>query len=314
MSEFRVSVITPVYNAAAYVEKAVESAVHLITVSEIILVEDASPDNALEICKQLVAKYDKVKLYRHPNGENRGAGASRNLGIEKSTSPFIAFLDADDCFLPNRFETDEVILRDRLDSDGVYNPTGVVFYSEEGKTKFMKAHLVKPDQLDQYQTQLNGGPGEVYWRLIQGRYGYCHTAGITLRRDVFKKAGLFNTQLRLHQDTDLWIRIAYHHKLVEGASVPVALRGVHSENRIHKANRLSKFKYQLSLFQYFKSKPIPFQYKVSLYKKMVAYHPDRKHTSSKGPGGLVVNFELAILTLRLLPHIFIKHDNIASST
>jgi glycosyltransferase involved in cell wall biosynthesis len=63
-------------------------------------VEDKSPDNALEVCLKLAEKYQRVKLYQHPDQQNHGAGASRNLGIEKATGEFIAFLDADDYYLP----------------------------------------------------------------------------------------------------------------------------------------------------------------------------------------------------------------------
>lgn len=309
MSNFKVSVIMPVYNAAAYLRKAVESAVHLDEVGEVILIEDASPDNALDICQQLTIEYKKVKLFRHPNGENRGAGASRNLGIQKSNYPFIAFLDADDYYLPHRFSVDRKIFESTTEVDGVYNPIGVVYYTEEGMSRFMKAHLVSPEDASKYQTRLRSGPGEVYWRLIQGRYGYCHTDGVTFKKDLFEKSGLFNTELRLHQDTDLWIRLAYHGKLVEGAQEPVAIRGVHSDNRIHNTNRLSKYKYQQSLFEYFKRKPIPFYQKIVLYRKMVAYHPDRKYTSrSKGLSWMMMNIELALFAVRLIPKIFIKSD------
>ena len=96
MNSFEVSVIIPVYNAASYVTKAVESALHSPQVGEIILVEDKSPDNALEVCIQLKNKYDKVKLLQHLNGENRGAGESRNLGIKhgkkRTTAKWFLFL------------------------------------------------------------------------------------------------------------------------------------------------------------------------------------------------------------------------------
>ena len=93
----KISVITPVYNAEKYITQAVESALQFPEVWEIILVEDQSPDNALEVCKTLVTNYpERVKLYQHPDKGNHGAGASRNLAISKATGEFIAFLDADD--------------------------------------------------------------------------------------------------------------------------------------------------------------------------------------------------------------------------
>ena len=95
-----ISVIIPVYNAAAYVRQAVESALAQPEVREVLLVEDGSPDNALEVCQQLAAEHQRVILLHHPNGENRGAGASRNLGMRNAHFPIIAFLDADDYYLP----------------------------------------------------------------------------------------------------------------------------------------------------------------------------------------------------------------------
>lgn len=59
----KISVITPVYNAEKYIAKAVESCLQFAEVYEVILVEDQSPDNALEVCKNLAEKYDRVKLF-----------------------------------------------------------------------------------------------------------------------------------------------------------------------------------------------------------------------------------------------------------
>ncbi|MBH2023635.1 MAG: glycosyltransferase, partial [Flavobacteriales bacterium] len=78
----KISVIIPVYNAEKYVSQAVESALQLDEVFEIILVEDKSPDNALEVCKELAEKHERVKLFQHPDQGNHGAGASRNLGLD----------------------------------------------------------------------------------------------------------------------------------------------------------------------------------------------------------------------------------------
>ncbi len=65
MREFKFSVIIPVYNAAAYVRHAVESALAQPETAEVILIEDGSPDNALEICENLASEFEKVKLLRH---------------------------------------------------------------------------------------------------------------------------------------------------------------------------------------------------------------------------------------------------------
>ncbi|WP_251040557.1 glycosyltransferase family 2 protein [Chryseobacterium sp. ISL-6] len=123
MNTMKISVIIPVYNAEKYVSNAIESALQFEEVHEVILIEDNSPDNALEVCKKMSEKYEKVKLYQHPDKRNHGAGASRNLGIEKSSGEFIAFLDADDYFLPNRFDAEKELFKDPKASSVLFSCT-----------------------------------------------------------------------------------------------------------------------------------------------------------------------------------------------
>ena len=131
----KISVITPVYNAEKYITQAVESALQFPELYEIILVEDKSPDNALEVCKKLAEKHDRVKLFQHPDKGNHGAGASRNLGMKNATGDFIAFLDADDYYLPNRFDAERELFKNP-EVDGVYGAIGVHYYSEKAKEQY----------------------------------------------------------------------------------------------------------------------------------------------------------------------------------
>jgi glycosyltransferase involved in cell wall biosynthesis len=252
---FTVSVIIPVYNAEKYVRLAVESAVHLPEVGEIILVEDGFQDNALEICKQLVNKYPKVKLYRHPNGENRGAGASRNVGISKAQFDFISFLDADDLYLPHRFTKAAQIFKNDANVDGVYEPVGLHFYSENGKNMYMQFEQLTPKQLEVHHSKIHKRleGKDVFENFFIANTGRFQTDGLTLKKEVIKYAGTFNESLRLHQDHELWIRIAYHCNLVPGEfDNPVALRGLHDENRItRQKSRHSNYLYCEALFEYF---------------------------------------------------------------
>ena len=91
--------------------------------------EDGSEDESLSVCKKLQNNYARVKLYTHPENMNKGAGATRNLGIEKATSEFISFLDADDFFLPNRFDIEREIFKNNPNADGVYGAIGCHYYN-----------------------------------------------------------------------------------------------------------------------------------------------------------------------------------------
>ncbi|CAA7392622.1 glycosyltransferase family 2 protein [Chryseobacterium fistulae] len=128
----RITVIIPVYNSEHYIGRAVESALQFEEVMEVLLIEDQSPDNALEVCHNLTEQYDRVKLFQHSDRGNHGAGASRNLGIENARGDFLAFLDSDDYYLPNRFDREKELFQNP-EVDGVYGALGVEYYSEYAK-------------------------------------------------------------------------------------------------------------------------------------------------------------------------------------
>jgi glycosyltransferase involved in cell wall biosynthesis len=230
---FKVSIIMPVYNAEAYLRKAVESAVYLDEVGEIILVEDQSPDNALALALTLEQEFDKVSVYQHPDRGNHGAGASRNLGIEKARCEYIAFLDADDYYLPNRFTKDKAVFATHADCEGVYGCVGTCFYSEQAKTQFFEKGFGCQETL----TLTGEVPPEDVFKVLFYKHAYItgefHTNGITLKKTVFHNVGHFNTALRLRQDIHLWKRLAAFCRLYTGEiEKPIAMRGIHASNRM----------------------------------------------------------------------------------
>ncbi len=226
----KISVIIPVYNAEKYVTNAVESALQFDEVAEVILVEDQSPDNALEVCKTLAEKHVRVKLFQHPDKGNHGAGASRNLGMEKATEDFIAFLDADDFFLHNRFDAERELFKNP-EVEGVYGAIGVHYWSEKAREQY---HAVYGNKLTTvYKKHL---PEEVFPGLIgmRGSFGLFSIDALTIRKSALEKMDdLMKTDLKLHQDTDFVMRLAFYTKLYPGIlNEPVAVRGVHESNRI----------------------------------------------------------------------------------
>ncbi|MCS4434558.1 glycosyltransferase family 2 protein [Aquiflexum gelatinilyticum] len=99
-----VSVIIPVFNSQNTIERAVNSVINQPLVSEIILVDDGSTDNSILIAKNLITNHGLVKLFFHPSNQNRGAAASRNLGLTHAQSEWVQFLDADDELLEGKIE------------------------------------------------------------------------------------------------------------------------------------------------------------------------------------------------------------------
>ena len=226
----KISVIIPVYNAEKYIEKAVESALQFDEVFEVLLIEDQSPDNALAVCKRLADHYERIKLFQHPDKKNHGAGASRNLGIEKADGDFIAFLDADDYYLPNRFDAEKELFLNP-DVDGVYGALGVHYYTEKAKEQYYHIYKDKLDTVYKKAQPIDVCPGQMN---LRGSFGLIHLDTLTVRRTSLNKVNkLFEPSLRLHQDTEFTIRLSYYLNLYTGINdKAIAIRGIHESNRI----------------------------------------------------------------------------------
>lgn len=98
----KISIIIPVYNAALFLEKCVSSVLNqTVRDLEVILVNDGSKDNSLEICNQFAEKDKRVKVIDKPNG---GVSDARNLGIDNATGDYLMFVDSDDWLSEDAFE------------------------------------------------------------------------------------------------------------------------------------------------------------------------------------------------------------------
>jgi len=98
-----VSILTPTYNTEKFIRSTIESAQNQsYTNWEMILVDDASADNTVAIIEEFVKKDSRIKLFKLP--ENRGNGFARNAALEKATGKYIAYLDADDLWFPEKLE------------------------------------------------------------------------------------------------------------------------------------------------------------------------------------------------------------------
>lgn len=98
-----ISVIVPIYNVEQYIKFCVDSILaQTFKDFEVILVDDASPDNSYALCQKLYSENDKVKFVRHE--KNQGLGAARNTGIKHALGKYVTFVDSDDFILPDALE------------------------------------------------------------------------------------------------------------------------------------------------------------------------------------------------------------------
>lgn len=191
-SNTRISVLISLYNRADYISETIDSVSNQNYENlEIIVVDDGSKDGGDLIVQQL-ADAGKLILLRHPNNANRGQSASLNLGLKYATGEYIAVLDSDDIFLPNKLIHQSEFLDNNPDIGLVYgmghaiNSTGQMIY----------------DILNENHIETND-PNVILLNC------YFHLPGGALtRKAVYDQTGNFNEQLRSGADHDMQIRMS----------------------------------------------------------------------------------------------------------
>lgn len=197
MSKLQVSVIMPVHDRDWCVAEAVESVMAIAHPLELLVVDDGSRDATPAVLDKLHARYStRMRILRHPGGSNRGVSASRNLAISEARGEFIAFLDSDDWFLPNRFDQSLAWMRAHPQIMVGIEP----YETDQDGVRRAEAHLTH------LANDAQGRVAALSAMLAQNLYWTVPVA--TVRRDGFARFGAFNPQLHLGEDTALWLRMA----------------------------------------------------------------------------------------------------------
>ena len=197
-----VSIIIPAYNSSPYIEDALDSVfAQTFTDYEVIVINDGSPD--AEELKEVLAPYSERIVYLEQ--ENQGTAGARNTAIAAARGRYIALLDPDDLWTPDYLQVQLDILESDSSIDVLY-PDAMMFGDgpRSGK-RFM---------------QLCPSEGEITFQsLVEFR---CQVyIGVTAKRDVLIRAGLFDPDRAVIEDFDLWLRvlktggrIAYHRRVL----------------------------------------------------------------------------------------------------
>ncbi len=246
-----ITVIIPVYNAAAFVEEAVQSALRQPEVTEIILIEDGSLDESLTICEELSKENEMVTLLKHSEGKNKGAGASRNLGIQHATKEWVAFLDADDFYLENRFKNALQYIQMHPETDALGEPIGAIFHDEKGRNQYLDhLRLSHNTTVSDLVTKVNidVNTKETFETLLLSNAGSQSIIGLMVNKRVFQKTGLINEKLTIAQDTNFLLKLAYccNFKCLSDVP-PIAIRRIHSGNRWNASLKRRLYFYSLHI-------------------------------------------------------------------
>ncbi len=211
----RCSVVIPVYNGEKYLAAALDSALcQTMRELEIIAVDDASTDASRELLGQYAKKDPRVRLVLLP--QNGGVCGARNSGVEAAQGEWVAFLDCDDVWLPEKLETQFACLQKQTDTVLCY--TGALFFAEDGNEKYVGVpETVSADAL------LNGNV------II--------TSSVVAKRAALQRFAMERPDL--HEDFICWHRILQAYGPAVGVDEPL-LRyrltpGSKSRKKLHSA-------------------------------------------------------------------------------
>jgi len=199
----KVSVIIPTYNCARYVPEAVESVLHQTYQDyEVIVVDDGSTDNT----EKVLQKYrDKIRYIKQ---KNSGVAAARNTGIREAHGEWVAFLDADDLWLPLKLKIQMEFSDRHPDVDFIYGDASS-FNSNGVLTKSMFSER-QPHE------------GNVIKNLLSENF--IPILSVIARKKCFEKAGFFKEGMKYSEDYEMWLRVAKFFKFGYITEVVVSYR------------------------------------------------------------------------------------------
>ncbi len=185
--------VIPTYNCAQYLARALESAAaQTYRDFQIFVIDDGSTDNTEEIVAKFACVFKKQ--------QHAGQAAARNRGISISSSTYVAFLDADDAWLPQKLEKQIAFLESHPDIALV-----CCGCADGGSEPLASSTLCVPQ----------------YPRFEQlARECFIFTPTVVIRRECLEECGGFNESLKVSEDFNLWLKIASRGKI---AFVPETL-------------------------------------------------------------------------------------------
>lgn len=184
------SVIIPVYNKAPFVARAIESVLsQTYPPSEIIVVNDGSTDNSLEIVSQFAERNDIVRVV---NQRNAGVSAARNNGVRCAKGDWVAFLDADDQWLSGFLSE----LCKIIQSFPAVGMVGTNYYRHSGGCYSWKKRPLEVKSIDFFRSFV---PSQIPF----------NSSSFAVRRDLFLTIGGYDTSLSYFEDAEMMFRLAH---------------------------------------------------------------------------------------------------------
>lgn len=196
-----ISVVIPSYNHEKYISEAIQSVLDQTYQDfEIVITDDGSSDNSVNLIKEFTDP--RIKLFVF--SENKGACLAVNNCIENSTGEFIALLNSDDVFLPNKLETQLNFLNSHPEIGAVFSYAKII---NDNSNDFEGEHPYKNIFI-----QPNRNRFEWLNYFFYNGNCLCHPT-IFIRRECYKNVGLYDPRFAQLPDFDFWVRLCQKYEI-----------------------------------------------------------------------------------------------------
>jgi glycosyltransferase involved in cell wall biosynthesis len=218
----------PAYNASNYIQEAINSVIAQTFIDwELIIVDDGSTDKTSEIVSEYVTIENRISYYYQENGKQ---GKARNLAISKSKGEYLAFLDADDLWLPEKLEIQIKEIKDK-NVDLVFSNAYIINDSE-------KINLNKVIYCHQGFLDSNEGLD----RMIERNRIPILT--VLVKKSKVIEVGMFSEKLEIQnaEDSHLWLKLLINKAVLYGSNETLAIYRVH-KNSVTKNEKFALSRY-----------------------------------------------------------------------
>jgi len=196
-----ISIITASYNYEDYIKETIESVINqTYTNWEMIIVDDGSKDNSVEVIKSYCEKDSRIKLFQHEGGINKGLEETVKLGISKAQSEWISFLESDDTIVPDYLEKKIKVMNEHPEVKFIFNDVNL--FGSESRIKYYDYHfgVVKKFLAE------NSYPKNIF-RFFRKENLVATFSVVTLKKELFDNVD-FNSPIKAYLDYYLWLQIA----------------------------------------------------------------------------------------------------------
>lgn len=237
----KISVVTASYNYQEYIKQTIQSVLDQTYQDwEMIIVDDGSTDNSIEVIRSYCEKDSRIKLFTHENKQNKGLAETVKLGIEKAQGEWIVFLESDDLINPDYMSKKlEVIKQHRNDINLIFNDCE--FFGDSQKTSDFEICFRK--------TRKNLArakyPRRMFYNFYLSNKIFTFSAVMAKRKDLLK----LNYSLPIDSLLDwwLWIQMAYLGKFYY---IPEKLTKwrLHLDSYIYSSKHKNPFQLQAKIY------------------------------------------------------------------